>query len=91
MPLSLGVLYVAQTAVGGMCKSCDLCVCLYCSVVKGRMPQVGERVLVKAVYNSSHSVQWSALKVQVQPTQVQALVQCLGTMTGSLEYRIHLL
>lgn len=55
------------------------------------MPQVGERVLVKAVYNSSHSVQWSALKVQVQPTQVQALVQCLGTMTGSLEYRIHLL
>ncbi|XP_042200493.1 cell division cycle and apoptosis regulator protein 1 isoform X1 [Callorhinchus milii] len=41
------------------------------NVVKGRVPQVGERVLVKAVYNPSHSVQWNALKVQVQPSQVQ--------------------
>ncbi|XP_072912483.1 cell division cycle and apoptosis regulator protein 1-like isoform X2 [Hemitrygon akajei] len=39
------------------------------SVVKGRIPQVGERVLVKAVFNPNHSVKWSALTVQVQPTQ----------------------
>ncbi|XP_048378847.1 cell division cycle and apoptosis regulator protein 1-like isoform X2 [Stegostoma tigrinum] len=44
-------------------------VLFHLNVVKGRMPQAGERVLVKAVYNPSHSVKWNALKVQVQPTQ----------------------
>ncbi|XP_051897205.1 cell division cycle and apoptosis regulator protein 1-like isoform X2 [Pristis pectinata] len=44
-------------------------VLFHLNVVKGRMPQVGERVLVKAVFNPNHSVKWSALKVQVQPTQ----------------------
>ncbi|KAL8173930.1 UNVERIFIED_CONTAM: Cell cycle and apoptosis regulator protein 2 [Gekko kuhli] len=39
------------------------------SVVKGRMPQIGEKVLVKAVYNPSQSVPWNALKVQTLSNQ----------------------
>ncbi|XP_048368911.1 cell cycle and apoptosis regulator protein 2 isoform X2 [Sphaerodactylus townsendi] len=39
------------------------------SVVKGRMPQVGEKVLVKAVYNPNQSVPWNALKVQTLSNQ----------------------
>lgn len=39
------------------------------SVVKGRIPQVGEKVLVKAVYNPNQSVPWNAVKVQVLASQ----------------------
>ncbi|XP_044293460.1 cell cycle and apoptosis regulator protein 2 isoform X3 [Varanus komodoensis] len=39
------------------------------SVVKGRIPQIGEKVLVKAVYNPSQSVPWNALKVQTLSNQ----------------------
>uniref|UniRef100_A0A8D0L8T2 Cell cycle and apoptosis regulator 2 n=1 Tax=Sphenodon punctatus TaxID=8508 RepID=A0A8D0L8T2_SPHPU len=39
------------------------------SVVKGRLPQIGEKVLVKAVYNPSQSVPWNALKVQTLSNQ----------------------
>ncbi|XP_069070151.1 cell cycle and apoptosis regulator protein 2 isoform X2 [Pleurodeles waltl] len=39
------------------------------SVVKGRMPKVGEKVLVKAVYNPSQSVQWNAVKIQALSSQ----------------------
>nr|XP_033805746.1 cell cycle and apoptosis regulator protein 2 [Geotrypetes seraphini]XP_033805747.1 cell cycle and apoptosis regulator protein 2 [Geotrypetes seraphini]XP_033805748.1 cell cycle and apoptosis regulator protein 2 [Geotrypetes seraphini] len=40
------------------------------SVVKGRIPQVGEKVLVKAVYNpSNQSVPWNAVKVQALSSQ----------------------
>lgn len=39
------------------------------SVVKGRMPQIGEKVLVKAVYNPTQSVPWNALKVQTLSNQ----------------------
>lgn len=42
------------------------------SVVKGRIPQIGEKVLVKAVYNPSQSVPWNALKVQTLSNQVAA-------------------
>lgn len=40
------------------------------SVVKGRIPQIGEKVLVKAVYNPNQSVPWNALKVQTLSNQV---------------------
>lgn len=46
--------------------------CLPFSVVKGRIPQIGEKVLVKAVYNPSQSVPWNALKVQTLSNQVAA-------------------
>ncbi|XP_077160972.1 cell cycle and apoptosis regulator protein 2 isoform X1 [Paroedura picta] len=39
------------------------------SVVKGRMPQIGEKVLVKAVCNPNQSVPWNALKVQTLSNQ----------------------
>ncbi|XP_063167594.1 cell cycle and apoptosis regulator protein 2 [Candoia aspera] len=39
------------------------------SVVKGRIPQIGEKVLVKAVYNPSQSAPWNALKVQTLSNQ----------------------
>ncbi|XP_030057893.1 cell cycle and apoptosis regulator protein 2 [Microcaecilia unicolor] len=40
------------------------------SVVKGRIPQIGEKVLVKAVYNpSNQSVPWNAVKVQALSSQ----------------------
>nr|XP_020635995.1 cell cycle and apoptosis regulator protein 2 [Pogona vitticeps] len=39
------------------------------SVVKGRIPQIGEKVLVKAVYNPNQSVPWNALKVQILSNQ----------------------
>uniref|UniRef100_A0A8B9S8Q7 Cell cycle and apoptosis regulator 2 n=1 Tax=Apteryx owenii TaxID=8824 RepID=A0A8B9S8Q7_APTOW len=39
------------------------------SVVKGRIPQIGEKVLVKAVYNPSQAVPWNALKVQTLSNQ----------------------
>ncbi|XP_029442424.1 cell cycle and apoptosis regulator protein 2 [Rhinatrema bivittatum] len=39
------------------------------SVVKGRVPQVGEKVLVKAVYNPNQSVPWNAVKVQALASQ----------------------
>lgn len=34
------------------------------------MPQIGEKVLVKAVYNPTQSVPWNALKVQTLSNQV---------------------
>ncbi|KYO44490.1 cell cycle and apoptosis regulator protein 2 isoform X2 [Alligator mississippiensis] len=39
------------------------------SAVKGRIPQIGEKVLVKAVYNPSQAVPWNALKVQTLSNQ----------------------
>ncbi|NXD18009.1 CCAR2 protein, partial [Nothocercus nigrocapillus] len=39
------------------------------SAVKGRMPQIGEKVLVKAAYNPSQAVPWNALKVQTLSNQ----------------------
>lgn len=39
------------------------------SVVKGRIPQVGEKVLVKAVYTPNQSVKWNAVKVQTLSNQ----------------------
>uniref|UniRef100_UPI00398ECBAC cell cycle and apoptosis regulator protein 2-like n=1 Tax=Pristiophorus japonicus TaxID=55135 RepID=UPI00398ECBAC len=64
-------------------------VLFHLNVVKGRMPLVGERVLVKAVFNPSHSVKWSALKVQVQPTQVQALVEQGGNCSSERQAGTH--
>ncbi|NWI19431.1 CCAR2 protein, partial [Crypturellus soui] len=39
------------------------------SVVKGRIPQIGEKVLVKAAYNPNQAVPWNAIKVQTLPNQ----------------------
>lgn len=40
------------------------------SVVKGRLPQLGEKVLVKAAYNPGQAVPWNAVKVQTLSNQV---------------------
>ncbi|XP_006884897.1 PREDICTED: cell cycle and apoptosis regulator protein 2 [Elephantulus edwardii] len=39
------------------------------SVVKGRLPQLGEKVLVKAAYNPGQTVPWNAVKVQTLSNQ----------------------
>nr|XP_004665864.2 cell cycle and apoptosis regulator protein 2 isoform X1 [Jaculus jaculus] len=39
------------------------------SVVKGRLPQLGEKVLVKAAYNPGQAVPWNAVKVQTLSNQ----------------------
>ncbi|XP_066839489.1 cell cycle and apoptosis regulator protein 2 isoform X1 [Anser cygnoides] len=39
------------------------------SVVKGRVPQIGEKVLVKAAYSPGQAVPWNALKVQTLSNQ----------------------
>ncbi|XP_040827184.1 cell cycle and apoptosis regulator protein 2 isoform X2 [Ochotona curzoniae] len=39
------------------------------SVVKGRLPQLGEKVLVKAAYSPGQAVPWNAVKVQTLSNQ----------------------
>lgn len=39
-------------------------------MVKGRLPQLGEKVLVKAAYNPGQAVPWNAVKVQTLSNQV---------------------
>lgn len=41
-----------------------LCVC---SAVKGKTPQVGDRVLVEAVYNPNMPFKWNAQRIQTLP------------------------
>ena len=38
--------------------------------MKGRLPQLGEKVLVKAAYNPGQAVPWNAVKVQTLSNQV---------------------
>lgn len=38
-------------------------------MVKGRLPQLGEKVLVKAAYNPGQAVPWNAVKVQTLSNQ----------------------
>jgi len=46
------------------------------SVVKGRLPQLGEKVLVKAAYNPGQAVPWNAVKVQTLSNQVCVFPAC---------------
>lgn len=46
------------------------------SVVKGRLPQLGEKVLVKAAYNPGQTVPWNAVKVQTLSNQVFLSLAC---------------
>jgi hypothetical protein len=45
-------------------------------VVKGRLPQLGEKVLVKAAYNPGQAVPWNAVKVQTLSNQVLIFLAC---------------
>lgn len=38
-----------------------------CSAVKGKTPQVGDRVLVEAVYNPNMPFKWNAQRIQTLP------------------------
>lgn len=40
--------------------------CLH-SAVKGKTPQVGDRVLVEAVYNPNMPFKWNAQRIQTLP------------------------
>lgn len=53
----------------GRCPDGPLGLCAG-SVVKGRLPQLGEKVLVKAAYNPGQAVPWNAVKVQTLSNQV---------------------
>lgn len=41
--------------------------CVLCSAVKGKTPQVGDRVLVEAVYNPNMPFKWNAQRIQTLP------------------------
>lgn len=40
---------------------------LFSSAVKGKTPQVGDRVLVEAVYNPNMPFKWNAQRIQTLP------------------------
>lgn len=44
--------------------------CNVCSAVKGKTPQVGDRVLVEATYNPNMPFKWNAQRIQTLPNQV---------------------
>lgn len=43
------------------------CFCCFSSAVKGKTPQVGDRVLVEAVYNPNMPFKWNAQRIQTLP------------------------
>ncbi|KAK2530776.1 Ccar1 [Columba guinea] len=45
------------------------------SAVKGKTPQVGDRVLVEATYNPNMPFKWNAQRIQTLPNQVCGLLQ----------------
>ncbi|XP_033004878.1 cell division cycle and apoptosis regulator protein 1 isoform X2 [Lacerta agilis] len=47
------------------------------SAVKGKSPQVGDRVLVEATYNPNMPFKWNAQRIQTLPNQNQAQTQPL--------------
>ncbi|KAM4636320.1 cell division cycle and apoptosis regulator protein 1 isoform 2-T2 [Discoglossus pictus] len=47
------------------------------TAVKGKSPQVGDRVLVEATYNPNMPFKWNAQRIQTLPNQNQAPVQPL--------------
>ncbi|KAK1154305.1 cell cycle and apoptosis regulator protein 2 [Acipenser oxyrinchus oxyrinchus] len=52
------------------------------SVVKGRVPLVGEKVLVKAIYNPGQSMKWNAQKVQA--VNNQSLLKSLPSLLPAM-------
>lgn len=50
--------------------------CNICSAVKGKTPQVGDRVLVEATYNPNMPFKWNAQRIQTLPNQVCVVPQC---------------
>lgn len=55
------------------------------SVVKGRLPQLGEKVLVKAAYNPGQAVPWNAVKVQTLSNQVFFISLACALQRGGRE------
>ncbi|XP_060052559.1 cell division cycle and apoptosis regulator protein 1 isoform X5 [Erinaceus europaeus] len=47
------------------------------SAVKGKIPQVGDRVLVEATYNPNMPFKWNAQRIQMLPNQNQSQTQPL--------------
>ena len=47
---------------------------LFFSAVKGKTPQVGDRVLVEATYNPNMPFKWNAQRIQTLPNQVYKIV-----------------
>lgn len=50
--------------------------CNVCSAVKGKTPQVGDRVLVEATYNPNMPFKWNAQRIQTLPNQVCRVIWC---------------
>lgn len=48
------------------------------SAVKGKTPQVGDRVLVEAVYNPNMPFKWNAQRIQTLPQLANQSVRTLG-------------
>lgn len=59
------------------------CVFIF-SAVKGKTPQVGDRVLVEAVYNPNMPFKWNAQRIQTLPQlanqSVRRLCHCISLL-----------
>lgn len=70
-------LYYINTFV--LCQWCLKAFCNIFSAVKGKTPQVGDRVLVEAVYNPNMPFKWNAQRIQTLP---QLANQSVRTFRG---------
>lgn len=64
---------------------------LFFSAVKGKTPQVGDRVLVEAVYNPNMPFKWNAQRIQTLPQLANQTVRwgvvfALYTTTTTLQH-----
>lgn len=64
--------------------------CNVCSAVKGKTPQVGDRVLVEATYNPNMPFKWNAQRIQTLPNQVgvAAAARARGSAGAALTLRV---
>lgn len=58
--------------------------CFFFSAVKGKTPQVGDRVLVEAVYNPNMPFKWNAQRIQTLPQLANQSVRTLRGCTQLL-------
>lgn len=58
--------------------------CIISSAVKGKTPQVGDRVLVEAVYNPNMPFKWNAQRIQTLPQLANQSVRTPRGYTQSL-------
>lgn len=58
------------------------------SAVKGKTPQVGDRVLVEAVYNANLPFKWNAQRIQTLPQLTNQSVRAFTVCTRKMLVRL---